>query len=265
MSLYPEARTNLSDAHRKTLDLWEAETWSIEPEGPNVLTNIRNESHLVGNSAQAGSLALQGFLRGIATRFRRGKAKQAFEGTVIDYLLKGRHVVSNPSTLYRFWPVDRFGKMVAQANGELSLWQWNRDEYVTNLIDNWNTLGRQKLSRAMLGKYPSVFVTFEKSDGGLVTNAFHFGPEIMDALGVRLESNQDVIGLRYSPPDDFPIKYPTVADGGWCQDFAAPRPTDEHGWTRPISNPLSQGWPEAVHENRRADLVAEMPSRYFKK
>lgn len=264
MSLYPEARANLSEADQRTLDLWEARAKAIGPEGSNVVTNIRNEARMVGNPPQAGSLALQVFLLQVLFLFVTHGAKQAFVEAAAAHLLEGSLLDSNPTIVHRFRPLDRFGESVAQANGEVAEWKRNPDEYVTNLLENWNTIGRQKVARTMLGARPPVFVTFRKPDGSLVTSRFHFGPDIMDALGVRLQTNQDVIHLQYPPPPDAPLKYPTAADGGWNQDFVVSTPTDPHGWTRPISNPATKGWPEAVHRNRRADLVVERPSRYPK-
>ncbi len=245
-----------------SLDRWEAEASEILPEGPNVVTNTRKESHLVGNSPETGSLALQAFLQEIVTRFREAGAKKAFQEAALSHLLEGRLLASNPTTLRRFRPMDRFGESVARANGEIPEWKRNSDDYITSLLENWDTLGREKVSRAMLGTYPTVFVTFEKRDGSVVSDLLRFGTEIMDALGVRLQEDQDVIGVRYAPPPDAPLKYPTVADGGWSQDFAVSKRTDSHGWTKPISSPKTEGWPEAVHQNRRADLIADRPSRY---
>ena len=264
MSLYPEARANFSDADQKTLDLWEAKATAIGPEGSNVVTNIRNEAHMVGNPPQAGSLTLQVFLLRIVFLFVAHGAKQAFQEAAADHLLEGGPLASTPTTVHRFRPLDRFGESVAWANEDDSEWRRNPDEYVTNLLENWDGLGREKMGRAMLGAYPAVFVTFEKPDGSLVTNRFEFGPDIMDALGVRLKTNQDVIHLQYSPPPDATLKYPTTADGGWNRDLVVSTPTDPHGWTRPISNPATTGWPEAVHQNHKAAVVVDRPSRHRK-
>lgn len=264
MSQYCEARANLADADRDMLDRWEAAAAVLTPAGPTVVTNLRNEAHLVGNPPEARSLALQAFLLRIASLFGSSSAKQAFEEAAMPHLLKGRLSASNPSILLRFRPIDAFGESVARANGELSVWKRNPDEYVTDLLENWDTIGREKVSMALLGPRPLVFVTFEKPDGHLVTDLFGFGPEIMDALGVKLQASQEVIGLRYPSSTDAPLKYPTVADAGWSQYFAVAKPTDAHGWTRPISDHEAEGWPEAVHKNRNSDLVAERPSRYPK-
>lgn len=105
-------------------------------------------------------------------------------------------------------------------------------------------------------------MTVEKHNDEVVTDVFAFGREIMQALGVRLQAAQDVVGVRYPSPPDVLLQYPTCPDGGWNQDFVVSKPTDPHGWTRPISNPTGEGWPEAVHQNRRADLVVEKPLRY---
>jgi hypothetical protein len=236
----------------------------MPPEGPNVVTNLRNESHLVGDPPRTGSSALQAFLREIVTRLQTDGVKRAFENAAGAHLVEGRRLASTPVALHRFRPLDRFAESVAQGNGETREANRDPDEYVTNLLRNWDTIGREKVSRAMLGVRLPVFVTFEKPDGTLVTDVFRFGPEIIKALGVRLQAEQDVIGLRYPPPADSPLKYPTTADGGWSRYFAASQPDDEHGWTRPVSNSETEGWPEAVHQNRTADLVTERPSRYPK-
>lgn len=262
MSLYPEARANLSDVDRNALDLWESAAESMLPEGPNVVKNIRNESHLVGSSPGSGPFVLQALLQQIVNRFRPAAANRVFEEAAQSYLLQGRVLASKPTMVYRFRPIDRFGESVAQANGELPEWKRNPDEYATNLLENWDTLGRQKVARAILGTWDAVFVTFSKPDGSLVTDVFRFGSDIMNALGVRLQADQDVIVLRYSPIPEAPLRYPTAAEGGWSQDFVVCKPTDAHGWTRPISNPATEGWPEAVHKNRKVDLVSEQPSRY---
>ncbi len=261
MSLYPDARSSLPQAERETLDLWEVAAEAVPSEGPNVVANIRNESHLVGNPPKPDSFALKAFLARIGDLVGTAGAREAFKGAAKDHILQGRPLASNPPMLHRFRTIDAFGRSVAQANGE-TLQGKNPEEYVTNLLENWETLGREKVSRAMLGAGPLVFVTFQSSDRRLVTDLFRFGPGIMSALGVRLQEDQDVIDLKYPLAPDAPLKYPTSADGGWNQDFAVCGPADPHGWTRPVSDPTSEGWPEAVHKNRRADLAADRPSRY---
>jgi hypothetical protein len=262
VSLYPEARVNLSDDQQQMLDQWENSATALPPEGPNVVTNIQNESHLVGDPPQAGSSAFQAFLREIVNGIRMGGARRAFEEAAGLHLLQGESLRSTPPALHRFRPLDRFAETVAGANGEISEARRNPDEYVTNLLENWDTIGREKVSRTMLAVRPPVFVTFPKPDGSVVSDVSRSGPQIMDALGVRMQAAQDVVGLRYLPPDER-LKYPTVADGGWNQDFAVSDPTDDYGWTRQIST-AGRGWPEAVHKNRRADLVTEKPLRYLR-
>jgi len=264
VSLYPDARSSLSKADQGRLDLWERSAEAMPPDGPNVVNNLRNESHLVGNLQEEEPSALRTFLLGIVTRFANSDAQQAFTGAAGNFMLQGRLLAVSPDGVYRFLTLDRFGEIVARANGpgDISIWKRDRDAYVTDLIENWETIGREKVSRAMLGARACVFVTFERPDGKVVTDVFEFGPEIMQALGVVPQAAQDVISLRYPRPTDEPLKYPTTADGGWYQYFAAPRPTDAHGWTRAISSPETQGWPEAVHQNRKADLVTERPLRY---
>lgn len=114
----------------------------------------------------------------------------------------------------------------------------------------------------MLAVSRHVFVTFKTPDGNLVTDVLGSAREIMEALGVIPQADQDVIGLQHPPSPDAPLKYPTVADGGWSEYFAVSKPADSHGWTRPISDPRARRWPEAVHPNCRADLVSVRPSRH---
>jgi hypothetical protein len=262
MSLFPDARANLSEGDRGTLHQWETAASKIQPAGPNVVANVKSESHLVGNPPDEGSSALQALLLGIVTRLATDGAKRAFEHAATDFVLEGRLLAAKPKTLYRFLPIDRFGESVARANDETPIWDRDRDSYITDLLENWQTLGREKLSRTMLAGARRVFVTFETPNGKVVSEVLGSAREIMDALGVGIQAEKDVIGLRYPPPADAPLKYPTVADGGWSEYFGVCKPTDAHGWTRPISSPGAKGWPEAVHHNRRADLVADRPSRH---
>lgn len=151
MSLYPGAKANLSLNDQRTLDLWEAAAEATAPEGPNVVTNVRSEAHMVGNPPQTGTSALEAFLVRIATVFGASGAKQAFERAAKGQVLQGRLLPSGPRILYRFRPLDAFGESVARANGEVSEWIRSQEKYLTDLLENWNTLGKEKVARAMLG------------------------------------------------------------------------------------------------------------------
>lgn len=143
--LFPEARANLSEADQKILDRWEAGALAIPPAGPNVVANVNGESHLVGNPPEEQPSALQAFLLGVVARFATLGAEAAFRLAAADCILQGRLLGAHPDAVYRFLPMDTLGRRVAQANGETSVWDRDRDRYVTDLLENWQTFGRERL------------------------------------------------------------------------------------------------------------------------
>ncbi|MBM2812448.1 MAG: hypothetical protein HW416_3207 [Chloroflexi bacterium] len=262
LSLYPAARVTLSRTEVAAIDEWEAQAATAAAAGANVVENLHNDSHLVGDPPRPGSVALGDLLRGIASG-SPSAPDSCFESAAERHLNQGRHLSDPPDTVYRFRPADSFGRVVAMSSGDpldITRFRMDPQRYVEDLVDYWEIYGRPRVAATELGGRPAVFVTFP-TGGRLVSDAFHRAREIVDALGFPPQADQPVVRLTYSADDVRPLRYPTVADGGWNEHFAAAPAGAPHGWTRPTSR-TGIGWPEAVHANRLADVVRGRPTIY---
>lgn len=132
------------------------------------------------------------------------------------------------------------------------------------LITTWDVGSRAKFGKVTLGPLgkKAVFVTFADIHGRSVIDLAN-AMKIMDALGIQLSARYTVVKLDYKTVTVGTLRYPTVVDAGWTKNFKPSQPSDLHGWTQPVSKPDSQGYPEAVHENRKADNLTTKPDIYW--
>jgi len=283
MSLFETALQALSDEERKQFEEWERAAREVsrsafKDAARTVVDNIRFEEHFYDRDSsrlEKFTTFLRKLVQSYSTFPVKGLTAEKFRdlyNTVCrdnESCLHGELIEAvNPKMLFRYVPMNGLLGSIAKMIDDDDIINRRRkddvrrknnfDLYQKRIFAEWKAYGREILAKASLANRKAVFVTFPDADGRIPDESIG-AVILMRRLGYFMTQTDSIVKLAYEPQDEDILKFPTVADAGWYPYFKPAEEGDLHGWTEPIGDPTTKGYPEAVHRNRNIGLLVKRP------
>lgn len=277
--LYTLAQRSLPAAEQQHLA--DFETWLSDINEPQLdsarlVTNARDECHLVGAGQFGDPTELAAFLKACGQAHSKATSefqrRTGYSSACSAFELKGLGVeqASLPNGFLRY----SASKTLVATLVERMLGKMARRDFDSGLMSVEDAFNRiavywsaARLTDAeMLARSRAVFATFEHDGTAPRDDARALADALALPVLLRVGAGEEILfELSYQRDLVQGYRFPTVADAGWLHLFqpapeVAPNPAERHtlwGWTRPLGGQQSQ--PEIVHENAPLRVVDSAP------